>query len=480
MPLKVSTKNPRYFEDSTGNAVLLTGSHTWSNLQDQGSTSSGKLDLDFDRYTDWMKANNQNFMRLWAWENPAGAAWRTDDWRIDPMPFARTGPGVAADGKPKFDLTKFSQNYFDELRERVIEAGQDGIYVSVMLFQGWSLEDKNQGGVNPWKYHPFNKDNNINNVNGDPGNTGKGNTTHTTNAPAGVETAQKAYVRKVIDTLNDLDNVLYEISNESLGTSAQWQHEMIGYIKDYEATKPKQHPVGMTMIEASHDKLFNSDADWISPGAVGGYGTDPPAANGSKVILSDTDHIWGMGGDASWVWKSFTRGLNPIMMDDLKSTSVYPGGITDGAGSLWPPSNSSDGLYTVRLGMKQIADYAEKIDLDSAKPSGSLTSTGYMLADPGDQYLAFSPSGGTFTVNLSAGAGEKFTVEWLNVNTGAKVTSATISGGSTAHSFTAPFSGPAALFLDDVEGSDPRPAPEPEPQPTVDVTPTNTTIGEGQ
>ena len=26
---------------------------------------------------------------------------------------------------------------------------------------------------------------------------------------------QEAYVRKVVDTVNDLDNVLYEISNES-------------------------------------------------------------------------------------------------------------------------------------------------------------------------------------------------------------------------------------------------------------------------
>ena len=35
----------------------------------------------------------------------------------------------------------------------------------------------------------------------------------------------QAYVRKVVDTVNDLDNVLYEISNESTGSTANtnWQ-----------------------------------------------------------------------------------------------------------------------------------------------------------------------------------------------------------------------------------------------------------------
>src|SRR5262249_3563482 len=37
-PLRVCQPNPRYFADSTGKAVYLTGSHTWNNLQDMGPT----------------------------------------------------------------------------------------------------------------------------------------------------------------------------------------------------------------------------------------------------------------------------------------------------------------------------------------------------------------------------------------------------------------------------------------------------------
>ena len=50
------------------------------------------------------------------------------------MPFARTGPGQAFDGKPKFDVTQFNQAYFDRLRQRVEAAQERGCYVAVMLF----------------------------------------------------------------------------------------------------------------------------------------------------------------------------------------------------------------------------------------------------------------------------------------------------------------------------------------------------------
>lgn len=34
--LRVHPDNPRYFADDSGEAVYLTGSHTWANLQDIG------------------------------------------------------------------------------------------------------------------------------------------------------------------------------------------------------------------------------------------------------------------------------------------------------------------------------------------------------------------------------------------------------------------------------------------------------------
>ena len=46
---------------------------------------------------------------------------------------------------------------------------------------------------------------------------------------------QLAYVRQAIDTVNDLDNVLYEICNEGKRHTRDWQYEMVRYVKSVEA-----------------------------------------------------------------------------------------------------------------------------------------------------------------------------------------------------------------------------------------------------
>ena len=42
---------------------------------------------------------------------------------------------------------------------------------------------------------------------------------------------------------------------------------------------------------------------------------DPPANDGRKVVLSDTDHYSPFESTALWAWKSFLRGHNPILYD---------------------------------------------------------------------------------------------------------------------------------------------------------------------
>ncbi len=118
----------------------------------------------------------------------------------------------------------------------------------------------------------------------------------------------------MVETLNDLDNVLYEVANEVREFSTAWQYEILRHVQAAEARQPKQHPVGMTGYNSiPHDDLLRSSADWISPSNSGGdYRENPPPADGKKVVLTDTDHLWGEGGNPGWVWKSFTRGLHPI------------------------------------------------------------------------------------------------------------------------------------------------------------------------
>ncbi|GIX02540.1 MAG: hypothetical protein KatS3mg112_1477 [Thermogutta sp.] len=143
-PLRVSARNPRYFCDASGREVLLVGSHTWNNLVDMGRSDPPEP-FDFEAYLDFLERYGHNFIRLWTWDSTlwdtrANGRWGKDYiHHVAPLPWARTGPGTALDGKPKFDLKQFNPAYFTRLRERVSMAGRRGIYVSVMLFEGWGL-----------------------------------------------------------------------------------------------------------------------------------------------------------------------------------------------------------------------------------------------------------------------------------------------------------------------------------------------------
>jgi hypothetical protein len=312
-----------------------------------------------------------------------------------------------------------------------------------MLFEGHGLH----ASLEPWcrDGHPFHAANNVNDIDGDPDNTGRVLDTHTLKLPA-VTALQEAYVREVVDAVNDLDNVLLEVTNENGAYSTEWQYHIIDTLHDYEKTQPKQHPVGMTFQFARVDpgtnaNLFDGPADWVSPNPEGGFRDDPPAADGSKVILTDTDHLWGLGCEKGWVWKSFTRGLNPLLMDPLQPFE----GIGDHA--QWGRINHPDHPLwePIRLRMGQTRRMADRMDLSAAVPSNDLASTGYCLACPGREYLVYLPDGGEVTVDLG-GATSDLSVEWLDPSDGGERSGGTVKGGEKA-TLKSPFTDDAVVYL---------------------------------
>src|SRR5262245_15852143 len=163
-PLRVNPDNPRYFTDGTRvngkfRAIYLTGSHSWCNFTDCGSTSPTPV-FDYKTYLDFLEANHHNLIRLWRAENARGGEKTANFW-FAPMPYQRSAECCAYDGGNKFDLSQLNQAYFDRLRQRVIEAGDRGIYVSIMLFDGWSIESQIPNHE-PWPGHPYNENNNVN------------------------------------------------------------------------------------------------------------------------------------------------------------------------------------------------------------------------------------------------------------------------------------------------------------------------------
>lgn len=476
-PLRVLHSNPRYFTDGSGKAIYLTGSHNWNSLQDSGIEPIPIFD--YSAYLDQLQKYNHNLVRLWVWEQAAWAPWTDEKLAYDPLPYRRRGLGTALDGGLKFDLTKFNEAYFDRLRSRVVAAGDRGIYVAVMLFQGFSIESKGMHKGNPWSGHPYHSANNVNGMNGDLDGDGEGTEVQTLQIPA-ITALQEAYVQKVIDRLNDLDNVLYEVSNESHANSNDWQYHMIAFIKSYEAGKSKQHPVGMTVEWPGGDnlELINSPADWISlnnppkedesAGSVAkgahaqsyDYKSSPPVADGKKVILSDTDHLWGVGGSPDWVWKSFLRGLNPIFMDPDPNPNQSERREDRVGLPNWESTRSAMG-YTLT--------FATRMDLAAMVPHTEIASSGYCMAKEGEEYLVYLPADHygpvwekwaskilwfffqkelvkkTVSVDLSA-ASAPLAVEWFNPGTAETILAGTTGGGAIT-SFTAPFPGDAVLYV---------------------------------
>lgn len=162
-------------------------------------------------------------------------------------------------------------------------------------------------------------------------------------------------------------------------------------------------------------------------------------AEGRKVILTDTDHLWGIGGDRQWVWKSFCRGLNPIFMDPWQPWPEIS--------ALWKEINRSDypAWEDVRRNMGYSRSYAERINLEEAFPSIVTSGTRYALVNPGKQILIYQPTAGnSFTVMLEPGA---YSFEWFDPAHGEVVKTGTLQIKDPSMAFTPPIISDAVLYL---------------------------------
>jgi hypothetical protein len=235
-PIRVSM-NPNYFEDASGKALILCGSQTWNTLQDWGSNGSIQK-LDFHEFVSFLKIHDHNFTLLWSTELPKFHGLPTTDTlsppdiTVSPFPWKRIGPGLATDGGLKFDLTKLDQDYFDRLRARVQALNDAGIYAGVYLFSGeWLLRF-----CSATDGYPFSGTNNVNGV--DDGYKGGSPATQisavTMTAPNTITDFQDAYVKKTINTLNDLPNVLWIVSQEAPENSTWWNNHLISLLRAYE------------------------------------------------------------------------------------------------------------------------------------------------------------------------------------------------------------------------------------------------------
>ena len=221
----------------------------------------------------------------------------------------------------------------------------------------------------------------------------------------------EAYVRQVVDTLNDLNNVLYKITGDASSSSRKWQIYMINYLK---GMRPP-NPIGMSYLYlGSIDDLLTSPTEWI---LVSGSDVNSSSTADYKVVCSDVDPKLLRGGTSyALVWKSFVQGLNSIYPEsDLLNHNVDENLL------------SSMG-YTLR--------YSQLVDLLSMSPGNELCSSRYCQVNPQLEYLVYLSSGTMVRVNLN----------WFSPQTGQTTSGGTVSAGIPIL-FTSPFDGGAVLYL---------------------------------
>jgi hypothetical protein len=447
--LRVHPENPRYFTDGSGPAIYLAGHQSFVDLQDNSFNKEfirgRQRKLDWAAYLDFLSEHRFNYLRNWIiWSTGSGSMAPVNRAIASPMPYRRVeGKGKARDGGDRFDLHQFDEEFFQRMRSRCEDLQQRGIYISIMLFEVYGfLEGEACGEPRQtlWDGNVFNRANNINGIHTDDNGDGKGIEFFYTQDERILD-LQRAYVRKVIDTVNHLDNVFYEIANEL--HAPDWQYRMIEFIREYERAKPKQHLVLMSFGGRTRTGqwqpmprkvLVSSPADCFAVAGSWNSGAyrrkDPPPNDGSKPGIVDMDHVSPGSSDIGFVWSAFTRGYHFNLYDK-------PFESPDAEGPDW---------QRVRRNLGQTVTYARQIDLANAVPRGDLASTGFCLAKPGRQYVVYQPGDQPFEVS-GLEPGRRYHIEWYDTQQCRIMQHEDLLCTTANHSFT-PAKNAMVLFLD--------------------------------
>lgn len=417
-PLAPFPDNPNYFRGMDGKPVYLVGDYTWGTL--------ATPDFDYVAQFAALKANHLNLARVWVF-------WASDGWDFEGVhldwlcPFLRTGPGLASDGKPKYDLGAFDPTFFERLSAMCEEARRQGVYLQLTLFDAWNIKHPEI-----WKFHAFNAANNINGADGDPRGTGRGTDSEQGYCSLGNRNCmryQKGLIRQVVETVNRFDNIYFEIANENY-YSSEWELALADYLKELEARLPKQHLVMPADIP-------NHDEGGIKTWNLADIHSRLPAMLpvGQPVIM-DTD---GIGNPEDVIvrnaaWTACVSGGHFSYLDDTLQPGVEYHG--DESGSLRPE---------IRAQLGYLAEFVNKLPFWRMKPllGVGAPGKGYCLGDGESGWVVYLPAGGT--TELALGLEGKLKLTWLDPVTGKRQKAGKVSASQCE--LTCPFAADGVALL---------------------------------
>lgn len=215
--LAIDPEHPYYFRDGAAHVYLLGASD-----RDAFFIWQSEKGFHWQDYLQTLHDCGFNYVRqdVTAWQTLDAPAAYPAQFTNPAWPFLRPGPGLAADGKPQLDLTRFDEAFFRaRIRPFLVRAEELGIYVELTLFDGI--------GGRRWPWCLYGDRNNVNRLGVEP----KQHDADEALQDERLRRIQEAYVSKVLAETADFGNVIYEICNESGGR--EWVAHFVDFIHNH-------------------------------------------------------------------------------------------------------------------------------------------------------------------------------------------------------------------------------------------------------
>lgn len=409
--IEVYPDNARWFVDE-GRPVALFGSGYWTIIPDPT--------VDIEEHNAWYAGwgGNANRATLFAFctgvEDGKGLG-----------PWLRTGPGLANDGQPKFDLEQPNPAFWERYHAYMESCERHGLYVLLQIFDEPFVE----GGRDRWLLNPFNPENNVNDLPGLPGGDGSGEAAFYDPGNGPLMAVQDALVRRLLDESAPYDHIVYEIGNEInmdgvVPTAAAWQRHWVDFFRAY----AREHDRKLLLTNDTRRDLMEHDRDGFS--VINHHGFTH-----FRIPGSDPLEIARTVRDA--VYKDYEAYRRPIVNSrpcsdpdrrDYPDVAAEEGGralywsyfMSGGhvIGFRTTKESRTDGEAAERILKHLHAFIARTPFVDMAPAPDKVEGDALCLADPGDAYALYLPVGGKARLDLR-GVEEALTLRWYDPRTGA-------------------------------------------------------------
>jgi hypothetical protein len=358
-PLALHPDNPHYFLWDGRPTVLITSAEHYGAVIN--------LDFDYRKYLGTLAADGLNYTRIFsgAYVEPQGA-FKIERNTLAPSaerfiaPWPRSTPAADPASRPRFDLSRWNDAYFDRLKAFIAEAARHRIVVELTLFCPMYEEVQ-------WSLSPMNAANNVNGIGGVARNE-----VYTLDKDPALLAAQEALTRKLVTELNRFPNLFFEIINEPYfgGVTMAWQRRIADVMVDTERALPSKHLIAQN--------IANKSATIVDPHPAVSifnfhYAT-PPDAVAANYALNKAigDDETGFRGVQDEVYR--TEGWDFIIAGGALYNNLdysFAVGHEDGT-FVYPATQPGGGSRALRRQLKVLRDFIDGFDLRRTAPDNSI------------------------------------------------------------------------------------------------------------